>query len=259
MAFFILHLNMKLVNKTILIVGASTGIGKALAINLAQFNNRIAIVARREKELQEVKQLVESHGSDCLAITSDAIDTNKAQIVVKTIIKHFNSIDLAILNVGAGPQMDLKKIDAQTVINNMNLNYNSMVNYLFPVLRHMQEKDNGMIVHINSLAGLRAIPMQGPYSAAKGAARLLMETCRMEFQNTNIKFSTIHPGYVETERVLKYDKAMPFSISAEKAANKIISAIERQKEVYAFPFIMNLVIKLLNLLPRKLTSYILMK
>ena len=250
---------MNLKDKTILIVGASSGIGKTLALRLSQFNNQLIIVARRSHELNEVQSAVLANGSQCISITSDALDTDAASSAVNKCIERFKSIDIAVLNVGAGPQMDLKTISSKTVLDNMELNYNSMVNYLFPVLKHMREKNEGMIVHMNSLAGLRAIPMQGPYSAAKGAARILMETCRMEYRDTEIKFLTIYPGYVRTERVMKYEHNKPFSLSEYQAVDHIIKAIQKEKNEYAFPFVMRWAIRLLNVLPKKVSTYILMK
>jgi NAD(P)-dependent dehydrogenase (short-subunit alcohol dehydrogenase family) len=81
----------------------------------------------------------------------------------------------------------------------------------------MKAQQSGLVAHTNSLAGFIGVPLQGPYSAAKGASRLLMDTCRMEFAEYGIKFTSIYPGFVATEVTINDRMPAPLEISEEKA------------------------------------------
>lgn len=131
------------------------------------------------------------------------------------------------------------------------------VNYLFPVLAQMKKQQSGFVAHTNSLAGFIGVPLQGPYSAAKGAVRLLMDTCRVEFADYGIKFMSLYPGFVATESTR--DDGMPatLEISEERAADHILYALGREKTDYLFPPIMGWLIRLALVLPGPLVRWIL--
>lgn len=248
---------MKLTNKTILIVGASSGIGRKVAEILSLSNNNLILTARRQELLDEAAQVIEANGSRCLAIATDAMDEQKAEAAVQQAVKHFGQIDVALLNIGAGPSFNMSKTSAEDVKQNMQLNYDSMVNYLIPVIQQMKSQGQGIIAHTNSLAGFVGLPMQGPYSAAKAAGRILMDSCRIELADFNISVVSLYPGFVATQRVLDDGIPSPFQISETQAVNYIIKGIEAKKADVLFPASLKCLITLARVLPKPLLSKIL--
>lgn len=244
-------------NKTILIAGASSGIGRQVALLLSHHNNRIIVSARRPQELESLSQEIIANGSKAIAITCDAIDQEQAAACVQQTIDAFKTIDFALLNIGAGPVFNMSKSSVDEINQNTQLNYNTHVNFLVPLIAQMKQQGHGLIAHTNSLAGFLGIPMQGPYSAAKAASRMLMDSCRIELKPFGLKFVSIYPGFVATERVKGYDAPSPFMISEIDAAKHVIRALEKEKADYLFPFLTATAIRIARVLPKSVTNVIL--
>ena len=250
---------MALSNKTILIVGGSSGIGRAVALKLAVNNNRLIISARRQAELESLKLEITKLGSDCLIICCDALSESQSKQAIEKSIDAFGIIDVALLNVGDGPSFNMSKSTVAEITHNMDLNYTTMVNFLVPLIAHMKVNKSGLIAHTNSLAGFIGLPMQGPYSAAKAACRILIDTCHIELKPFGIKFVSAYPGFVATERVADDGIPAPFEISEDIAANYIVKAIEKEKSDYLFPFVTGALIRLARVLPKPILGWVLGK
>ena len=220
---------MKLFDKTILITGASSGIGRAVALTLGKRGNRLIVTARRNDLLDSLAKEISEAGGQCLAISADALDDQQSAAVVRQAIEEFGTIDAALLNVGHGPPLNMAKETAIAVTDNMRLNYDTLVHFLTPLIAQMKKQGHGLIAHTNSLAGFLGLPEQGPYSAAKSACRILIDTCRIELADDNIRFVSVHPGFVATERVADDGIPAPLEISEQAAADHIIWAMEKEK------------------------------
>ncbi len=249
-------------NKTILITGASSGIGAATAIELAKYNNRIIITARREELLLEVAKKVESLGSECLYFVGDATSETHANSVIDEIIKKYGTIDIAILNVGYGPSSNTLTASAETIKFCMAANYDSFINFYVPILQQMKkQKEKCIIAHMNSQATWFGIPMQGDYTAAKAAVRIFVDTARMELKHFGFKhilLQTIHPGFVATESVKEDGIPAPNEISEEEAAKFVLKGLKSEKRENAFPAGTKWAAKLGRILPNKLLTKILL-
>lgn len=245
---------MKLSNVTILITGASSGIGRKVAELLSLQGNNIVITARRKEELDKLAQIIESNGSHCLAMAIDALDESGAEGVVAEAVKQFGGIDVALFNIGDGPSFNMATTSAADIKSNMQINYDSMVNYLVPVIQQMKMQQVGIIAHTNSLAGFLGLPMQGPYSAAKAAGRILLDSCRIELAAYNISVVTLYPGFVATERVAEDGIPAPFEISETVAAKHMIKGIEKEKPDYLFPRSLKTLITLARVLPKSMVG-----
>ncbi|MEH0631012.1 SDR family oxidoreductase [Streptomyces stelliscabiei] len=158
----------RITDRTILIVGASSGIGAEVARQLAGDGNRLVLTARRAPELARVAEEVRAAGSACLDLVADALDPRAAAEVVAAGVAEFGAIDVALLNAGQGPDMSMDRVSVADVARIMALNYDTVVNYLVPLIDRMgSQRHGGLIAHTNSLAGLMGIPRQGPYSARR--------------------------------------------------------------------------------------------
>ncbi len=235
----IFHLWGDIWNIVILITGASSGIGRAAAVALGRHNNKMIVTARREALLNETADQIRYEGSECLCFAGDATESSHAQEVVENIIDRYGRIDIAILNVGIGPPSNAITASSEQILFYMRTNFDSMVNFYAPIMAQMKKQDAPcMISHMNSQASYFGIPMQGDYTASKGAARLFLETARMELKHfgyKHIMIQTIHPGFVDTEAVRNDGIPAPNEISEEAAARYILKGIKKEKKENMFP------------------------
>lgn len=161
-------------DKTILIVGASSGIGRAVALSLSQHSNRIVICARTKPALEQLATQITANGSQVLVCQGDALEAEHAQQIVSRAASMFGTIDIALINVGAGPALRMVDATVESINHTTALNYQSLVNFIVPLIALFKTQRHGVIAHTNSLAGLIGLPQQGPYCAAKSAAKLLI-------------------------------------------------------------------------------------
>ncbi len=226
---------MKLDGKTILITGASSGLGREMALTLARRNNRLVITARREGRLRELQEEIERRGSACLVCPADATDRHAVQRVLDQAIAQFGPIDLAILNAGGGRALSMEDATIDDVLTMMRTNYDTFVNFLVPMIAHMKGR-SAAIAYTGSPAGYFGLPKSGPYSAAKAAGRMLFDTCRIELAESGIRFHALYPGFTETEGLDVNDVPVrALVIAPERAAAEMLSAIERDQAHHMFP------------------------
>lgn len=243
--------------KTVLIIGASSGIGRVLALRLARAGATIVATARRRERLEALVIEVNAAGGRCTIHTADAQDSRSAAAVVQACFEAHGRIDMLVLNAGGAPAIDMRRMQADEVLAYMRANYDVAVNYLMPVLHRMRLQGSGMVVTTNSLAGFLGVPLQGPYSAAKGALRLLIDTCRIEFGAYGIKFVSVYPGFIATEATSGDGMPAPLAMSEDRAVNHLMRAITRERMDYSFPWQMSWLIKLTYVLPKWLVVRIL--
>lgn len=250
---------MKVSNQVILITGASSGIGRATALELASYNNTIILIARREEKLIEVTEEVKQRGSRCTYYAGDALDEDFARKTVSDVVKSYGHIDIGILGVGIGPPSNTLKASVSQINKCMAFNYTTFINFYVPLINQMQKQDTEcMISNVNSLASFFGVPMQGDYTAAKGAIRLFLETARMELKHFGIRhihLQTIHPGFVDTEAVRNDGIPSPGEISEEQAAKYIVKGLLKNKKYNMFPFSMSFLVRVgKRLLPEWLVT-----
>jgi len=244
-------------DQVVLIVGASSGMGRVLALRLAHEGARVIVTARRQELLENLILEIKKNGGVATARAADAMDPDAAAAVVQDCINQYGRIDAVVLNAGGAPALDMRAMDARQVTAYMRSNYDVAVNYLFPVLQQMRRQGSGLVVQTNSLAGMLGVPLQGPYSAAKGALRLLIDTCRIEFARDGIHFVWVYPGFVATAVTKNDGMPAPLEISEERAVDHILHAMRHRHFDYMFPWSMRWLVRLALCLPKRLTSWIL--
>ena len=240
---------MQLTGKRVLIVGASSGIAAEAAVRLGAGGNVVGLVARRADKLALVADAVRVAGGEPHVWTADATDAEAMAVVVSEAAERLGGLDVVWVNAGQGPDLSMSSVSTEQIHDMTRLNYDVLVNALVPAIAVMRPAGRGHIVHTNSLAGLMAVPRQGPYGAAKAAAKHLMDTARAELEPEGLRFTSLFPGFVATERIAGDGLPKPFQISVATAAEAALSAIEAERRNASFPRSTATLVRGLGLLP----------
>ncbi len=235
--------------KNIWIVGASSGIGYALAHELAARGARLALSARREEALETLKEgLGESH----LAIPFDAADEIAFAQAAERVRSAFGRIDAIIALSGIYEPSSLAEMKIESAKRVIDINLGSMLNALYATLPLLRAQGGGQLALCGSVAGYRGLPFAQPYGATKAAVINLAETARLEESRNNIDIRVINPGFVRTPMTDKNSFPMPMMVSAEQAAQDIADGLLSSSFEIHFPKKFTFLMKLLKILPDKI-------
>ncbi len=247
-------------NKVIWITGASTGIGKALAIKFSKNGWRVAISARRLELLEEISKKNENIFSFPLDVTNK----DECGRVFSEIKNKFGQIDLCIFSTGTWDPKKEKEIDVEQIENVMKVNFFGTVNSIKSVEKYFKELGKGHISIVSSIAGYRGLPNSTGYGPSKSALNNLTESLYFDFKRYGVRVSLISPGFIKTPMTDKNDFKMPFLKTTEYAAEKIYNGLLKTNafEIH-FPKQLTIVLKILKILPNwlylrlvgKLTKY----
>ncbi len=247
---------MKLENKTILITGASSGIGRVLAIELAKKQCRLLLIARRENLLRELSSELTPHPAGHLLFPCDVAERQAVRNVCDEILAASICPDVLILNAGVSSDAKggfaAEDIDLDDFIRHFEVNVFGAVYFLKYLLPEMLQRKSGLVAAMGSLAAYRGMPHSAPYSASKAALARLIESLRIDLWGSGVKFVLISPGFVESAMSAKLKFHLPFLMPAEKAARIILSGLEREKPEIHFPYRLSLLTKLSLLIPDNL-------
>jgi short-subunit dehydrogenase len=245
-------------DKVALITGGSRGLGLEIARQICARGGKVALLARDTVELFRAKEDLARFATEVLTVPCDLLETTQIQSAVQQTLQHFRKIDIVINNagiieVGPLPHMQFKDFDRS-----MRLHFWAPFIVYFLIVPHMRAKGGGRIVNISSIGGRIAVPHTAPYSASKFALTGFSDAIRSELARDNIYVTTVTPGMMRTgshvHATFKGDHAaeyrwfdrsrkIPFaSISAERAARKILSACATGKPVLVMPFSAYLII-----------------
>ncbi|HEX3264599.1 MAG TPA: SDR family NAD(P)-dependent oxidoreductase [Candidatus Limnocylindrales bacterium] len=237
---------MKPVGKVIWITGGSSGIGAALADELARRGARVAITARREQKLAEVASRARG---DVRAYPGDVRDRDEMIRIGAAVESEVGPIDLAVLNAGIWEQMDVARWDSTSIREHIATNLLGMVNGLDAVLPAMIARRSGGILGVASVAGYRGYTRAEAYGTTKAAAINLLESLRVDLDRLGVNVQVVNPGFVRTELTERNDFPMPFMIEADDAARRIADAIEKEKAEAVFPLPYRIGMKLVRFAP----------
>ena len=231
----------------VVITGASSGIGQALAQRYAAQGATLGLIARREAQL---KQLAARFDSPSRLYPLDVRDAAALATAAEDFMSHHGCPDVAIANAGVsfGTLTEYAE-DVQAFQDVMDINVVGMVKTFQPFVARMRERGQGALVGIASVAGYRGLPGAGAYSASKAAAICYLESLRVELKGSGVNVITICPGYIVTPMTAENPYPMPFLMSADTAARKIISIVERGRTFAVIPWQMAVVARLLQVLP----------
>jgi len=246
---------MNLSGKSILLTGASSGIGYAVANKLSKENCKVAILARNTDKLREFASEFSSANSFILPIHCDVSDQEQVNSAFNTILAEFGEIDIAILNAGTSYRIDAGDFSADKGKEVVSVNLTGNFYFLEKLIPYFISKKRGMIVGVSSLADTKGFPRSGVYNASKAAFSKVLESLRIELSGYGIKVITVRPGFVKTPMTDKNEFYMPLMMSPEKAAGIIVAGIKKEKRKIQFPFLTVVGTNLLGIIPDSIFEF----
>lgn len=246
---------MNLKNKVIVITGASSGIGEAVAKKFAEEGALLALTARRKDIIDRIAQQLEVK-TRVASYKCDVTDTEEVRNVYRQIKIDFGKIDIAFLNSGVSFRSSVKEFSSEKAKQTFDTNVLGLINFVEVLLQDFMSERNGVIVGVSSLADSRGFPKSGFYCASKAAASIFLESLRIELKPYNVKVITVRPGFVKTPMTDKNEFFMPFLMEPEKAAEIIVNGIKKEKRIIQFPLPISLAVRILRIIPDSLFEYL---
>jgi len=236
--------------KVVLITGASSGIGHALALELAARGARLSLSARRADRLDELASKV-AQPANLLTLACDVTKQDDVKMTIARTVERFGVIDLAILSAGVSERTNPLKFSAakfETIVATNLFGVSYCLEELIPL---MTKQGHGTIAVLSSLAADRSLTDSAAYAASKAAVSSLFDGMRATLARHGVRLVIIEPGFVRTEMTAGF-KRMPLLVEADEAARLILRRIDRGDKVIRFPLLSSIFMKLVRITPNVL-------
>ena len=233
-------------SKNIWITGASSGIGKALAIKFVNEGWQVAASARRENLLKDLS----NQNPNIHPFPLDVKNEEKTKNIFQNIIEKFKTIDISVFCTGIHDPDAEKELSSEKIREIMETNFFGTLNCIMAVNNYFREKKSGHISIVSSVAGYRGLPAASGYCASKSALTSLAESLYFDFKRHNVRVSLVSPGFIKTPMTDKNKFPMPMIKSAEFAAEKMFVGLTKKNafEIH-FPVAFTTIMKLLKIMP----------
>ncbi len=240
--------------RRVVITGASSGIGQALAEIYAHRGATLALIARRAEPMQAFAR---SHPDQVLTYAIDVRNTAALHEAARDFIARHGAPDVVIANAGVSVGTATEQPDDNTVFEEVfAINVRGMMQTFQAFLPAMRDSASGALVGVASVAGFRGLPGSGAYSASKAAAISYLESLRVELRSSGIAVVTLCPGFVATPMTERNPYAMPFILPADDAARRMVKVIDRRQRFAVVPWQMAIIGFFLRWLPRALYDWL---
>ena len=234
----------------VFITGASSGLGRAIAARYAAQGAALGLAARRSVELQA---FAAGLNTPCSTYGFDVRDADAVREAAADFTSTHGCPDAVIANAGVSIGTVAERAEDLPILREvLEINVIGIAHTFQPFIAAMRAAGRGRLVGIASVAGYRGLPGSGAYSASKAAAIAYLESLRVELHGSGIGVTTICPGYVATPMTARNPYPMPFILSADVAAARIVRAIEQNRTYAVIPWPMAIVARVLRLLPNAL-------
>ena len=231
----------------VLITGASSGIGRALARRMAARGHVVGALARRQPLLEELVGEIAAAGGRGLALPCDVTDRQAVHAAIERARADLGPIEVLVANAGGGRPTHVDSFRAAQLEAQLQLNVVGAANCIEAVLPDMLARQEGHLVAVSSLAGRRGLPTGEAYAASKAALDVMMESLRVDLRSRGLAVTVVSPGPVRLKPNSK--KSRLFSVDVEEAAARIEAAIHRRAAWCSFPRTLALALALTHLLP----------
>ncbi|MEO0853952.1 MAG: SDR family oxidoreductase [Cyanobacteria bacterium J06648_11] len=214
--------------KVVLVTGASSGIGEAIALEVAAQKAKVVLAARREGVLNTVADLVSKRGGTPLVVPTDMTDSQQVETLAAKAIDAFGAVDVLVNNAGYGQMGPIEEVNEAAVRQQFDVNVFGLLTLTRAVVPGMRDRREGRIINLSSVAGRISMPFMGIYNASKFAVEALSDALRVELAPFGIQTIVIQPGPVETEffRIAEQEAAAAVDLETSPYAE----ALERMAE-----------------------------
>jgi len=244
-------------NQVVLITGASSGIGRGLAIELARRGAKLGLVARRAELLHEiVSNLAAPQRANTLALAADVEELQSVRGAAERLISQFGRVDVLIANAGIGVTNPGAEFDAAKFSSVINVNLIGAANSVAAVLPEMVVRGSGHLVAISGLAAYRDLPKSAAYCASKAGLSVMFESLRLDVAPRGINVTIIHPGFIKTPLTAGRQARLPWLMEVDEAVHKMLRAIEKRKKSYAFPWQLATIVRAGMIMPNFMYDWI---
>lgn len=236
-------------NKIVLITGASSGIGKGLALELTRRGASVGLLARRAELLTEIVNEISAQGGTALALAADVTDPAALREQADRLRTELGPIDVLIVNAGIGTVSHAVQLQPEHFKKVIDINLIGAANTVAAVLPEMASRGSGHLVAISSLSSYRGVPKSAAYCASKAALSIYFESLRIDLRHSGVAVTIIHPGFIKTPLTAGRKAKMPFLMELDDAVIKIVRGIEKGKKSFAFPWQLASIVRLGMIMP----------
>jgi short-subunit dehydrogenase len=238
--------------RTALVTGASSGLGRGLALWYARRGVKVYAAARRREHLDALAQEARAANGHIEPVELDVADGDATVARVRELDDACGGLELIIANAGYGRESSGKRLDWDTVRQTIDVNVTGAAATLSAVLPRMVERKRGHLVGVASIAASRGLPRNAAYSASKSFLSIFLESLRVDLAGTGVRVTCLSPGFVKSEMTAQNKFPMPFLLETEDAVERMARAIQREDAEYVFPWQMAGAMGVLKLLPNAL-------
>ena len=234
------------------ITGASSGLGRELALRLARRGCKVAVSARGADALAELAR-------EAPGITAYPLDVTDRQAVLaaaESITRAQGPIDLAVLSAGIFKPLSVSRFSAEAAAQSMAVNHGGVCNCLEALIAPMTTRGAGQIAIVSSVSGYVGLPKLGAYGASKAALNNLAEAIAPELADKGVTLQLVTPGYIETPLTEGNRLPMPYLIPLDRGVNSLLRGLERRRFEIVFPWQMAVLMKLYRRAPYQLFFWI---
>lgn len=235
-------------NQVVIITGASSGIGWALAKEFSAQGAKLGLLARRQDKLKQLTDEIRATGGTVEYAVADVAQRQPLLAAIQSLETRLGVCDVMVANAGVGSTNTFADLNVTGGENVIRVNLLGVMYSIEAVLSGMLQRGKGKIAAISSLAAYKGIPNAAAYCASKAAVSAYMESLRIQLRGKGVSFTTVCPGFIRTPMV-ENNKGMFLILEADAAAKKIVRGIRRGVKVLNFPWLMMRLMRLTQWAP----------